>query len=105
MADQLVELVRDQCESIPKGTSYPASTEVLESMIGKSKQMQFQHSRGGFTKMVLGIAASAVRITEAVVTQSLEAVREINVRVWGKETIGSTLTSIRRAAMPGIKSA
>jgi len=105
MADQLVELVRDQCESIPKGTSYPASTEVLESMIGKSKQMQFQHSRGGFTKMVLGIAASAIRITEAVVTQSLEAVREINVRVWGKETIGSTLTSIRRAAMPGIKGA
>lgn len=105
MADPLVELVRDQCESIPKGTSYPASTEVLESMIGKSKQMQFQHSRGGFIKMVLGIAASAVRITEAVVTQSLEAVRETKVRVWGKETIGSTLTSIQRAAMPGIKSA
>jgi hypothetical protein len=105
MADQLVELVRKQCESIPEGKSYPASTEVIESLIGKSKQMQAQHSRGGFTKMVLAIAASVVRLTESVVIQSLETVREIDVRQWSKDTIGTTLTSARRMALPGIKGA
>jgi hypothetical protein len=105
MANQLIELIREQCELIPKGQSYPACTEVIESMIGKSKQMQGQHSRGGFTKMILGIAASAVNLTETIVIQSLNAVREIDVRQWTKDTIGTTLTCVRRKAMPGSKSA
>jgi hypothetical protein len=105
MANQLIELVREQCESIPKGRSYPASTEVIESMISKSKQMQGQHSRGGFTKMILGIAVSAVELTETIVIQSLQAVREIDVRQWTKDSIGTTLTRVRRMALPKSKGA
>ena len=105
MADQLVDLVQEECESISDGKSFPASSEIIESLIGKTKQMQAQHSRGGFTKMVLAAAASVVQITEAVVIQSLEAVREINVRQWTKDTIGTTLTSVRRTAIPGTKGA
>jgi len=43
MIDQIVELVREQSEGLEVGQSYPASTEILESLIGKGKQMQFQN--------------------------------------------------------------
>ena len=54
MIDQIVELVREQSEGLEVGQSYPASTEILESLIGKGKQMRFQNSCQGFTKKACG---------------------------------------------------
>lgn len=105
MAKALLDLVREQCRDIPEGVSYPGSSEVIESLIGKYKQSQDQHSRGGFTKMLLAICASTVEMTEKVVVESLTAVREMDVRKWTKDTLGTTLTSMRRMAFPGTKDA
>lgn len=105
MADQLLELARSQNASIAPGLSYPGSSEIIESLIGKSKQIQGQHSRGGFTKMVLTIGTCLVELSEAVVWQSLKLVREIDVRQWTKEALGNTLGSIRRTAFPRTKGA
>lgn len=105
MADQLLELARSQNASIAPGLSYPGSSEIIESLIGKSKQIQGQHSRGGFTKMVLTIGTCLVELSEAVVWQSLQLVREIDVRQWTKEALGNTLGSIRRTAFPRTKGA
>lgn len=104
MVDQIVELVDEQSSELEFGDSIPASTEVLESLIGKGKQMLGQHNRGGFTKMVLGMGAALVRVTEQTIIQSLEAVREIDLRKWANRTLGTTLTSIRRAVLNGTKS-
>lgn len=105
MADELLELARSQSASIAPGMSYPGSSEIIESLIGKSKQIQGQHSRGGFTKMVLTIGACLSELNEKVVWQSLQDVREINVRQWTKEALGNTLECIRRIALPGTKGA
>lgn len=105
MATALLDLAREQCRDIPEGVSYPGSSEVIESLIGKNKQAQDQHSRGGFTKMLLAIGASTVEITQSVVVESLSAVREIDVRQWAKEALGTTLSSMRRLAFPGTKGA
>lgn len=103
MVEQIVELVREQSSGLEFGDSIPASTEILESLIGKGKQMLGQHSRGGFTKMILGMGAALVRVTEQTIVQSLEAVREIDLRTWASQTLGTTLTSIRRAVLNGTK--
>ncbi len=105
MANALLDLAREQCCDIPEGVSYPGSSEVIESLIGKYKQSQDQHSRGGFTKMLLAIGASTVGMTENVVVESLTAVSEMDVRKWAKDTLGTTLTSMRRMAFPGTKRA
>jgi hypothetical protein len=105
MAAELVDLARSQSQSIPTGVSYPGSSEVIESLIGKSKEVQGQHSRSGFTKMLLAIGASVVELTESLVEKSLESVREADVRTWTKEMVGDTLDSIRRRALPGTKGA
>jgi hypothetical protein len=101
MVDQLTALVQEQSEGLDYGESYPASTEILESLIGKGKQMQFQHSRGGFTKMVAAMAASVVNLSEQVVTESLEAVRESNLRSWARGLLGVTMDNVRRMVLGG----
>lgn len=103
LASELMALAREQCERIPPGYQYPGSSEVIESLIGKSKELQGQHSRGGFTKMLLAIGASMVKLSENVVESSLGSVRERDIRQWCKTTLGTTLNSMRRMALPRTK--
>ena len=103
MASELLELAREQCEAIPAGVSYPGSSEVIESLIAKNKEIQGQHNRGGFTKMLLAIGTSVTEISEKILVESLLAVREIDVRQWAKNALGTTLASLRRNALPGTK--
>ena len=103
MASELLELVREQCQAIPAGVSYPGSSEVIESLIAKNKEIQGQHNRGGFTKMLLAIGTSVTEISEKILVESLLAVREIDVRQWAKNALGTTLASLRRNALPGTK--
>ena len=103
MASELLELAREQCQAIPAGVSYPGSSEVIESLIAKNKEIQGQHNRGGFTKMLLAIGTSVTEISEKILVESLLAVREIDVRQWAKNALGTTLASLRRNALPGTK--
>lgn len=105
MASELLELAREQCQAIPAGVSYPGSSEVIESLIAKNKEIQGQHNRGGFTKMLLAIGASVSEISEKILVESLLAVREVDVRQWAKNALGTTLASLRRNALPGTKGA
>jgi len=100
MAQALVEFLTEQAALLQPGESLPASSEVLESLIGKGKRMQGQHSRGGFTKMLLGMAASVVQITEARVCEALETVRDVDLRAWCQQHLGVSLTAQRRQALP-----
>jgi len=100
LATALVEFIRDQSHGIPRGTSLPASSEVLESLIGKGKRLQGQHSRGGFTKMILGMAASVVQITHDQVRDALQTVRNVDLHAWCQQNLGPSLTAQRRKALP-----
>ena len=105
MADKLLELARSQNASIKPGQSYPGSSEIIESLISKSKQLLGQHNRGGFTKMVLAIGSCVGETTDTAIMQSLTAIREFDVRTWTKKAIGTTLASIRQTSLPGTKGA
>jgi hypothetical protein len=100
LAAALVEFVEEQSQDIPRGTSLPASSEVLESLIGKGKRLQGQHSRGGFTKMVLGMAASVVQVTHDRVRDALQTVRNADLFTWCQQNLGPSLTAQRRQALP-----
>lgn len=100
LATSLVEFVGEQSKCLQCGKSFPASSEVLESLIGKGKRLQGQHSRGGFTHMILGMAASVVQITHDGISQAMESVRNVDLREWCKQTLGPSLTAQRRQALP-----
>lgn len=100
MAQSMIELVGEQSQGLD-GQSLPGSTEIIESIIGKGKRMQAQHSRNGFTKMLLAMAACVAILNEQRIREALETVQESTLRRWIKKTLGTTLTSLRRAALPG----
>jgi hypothetical protein len=100
LAAALVEFVEQQSDAIPRDTSLPASSEVLESLIGKGKRLQGQHSRGGFTKMVLGMAASVVQVTHDRIREALQTVRNADLHAWCQQNLGTSLTAQRRQALP-----
>jgi len=102
MANSLIAFVSQQSRDIKPGESLPASSEVLESLIGKGKRLQGQHSRGGFTKMILGMAASVVTLTSERIKEALETVGTLDLLDWCREHLGSSLTAQRRQALPAI---
>jgi hypothetical protein len=102
LAEALVAFVKEQSCGVRRGTSLPASSEVLESLIGKGKRLEGQHSRGGFTKLILGMPASVVRLTQDGICQALQAVRNLDLTAWCQERLGVSLTAQRRRALPAL---
>jgi hypothetical protein len=100
MAGALVSFVQEQSQGVPPGESLPGSTEVLESLIGKGKRMQGQHSRGGFTKMILAMAASVTRLTQDHLQAALETVRHNDMLAWCEQTLGVSQAALRRHLLP-----
>ena len=103
MAKSLVEFVRTQSQGLGRHECVPGSSEVLESLIGKGKRMHGQHSRGGFTRMLLAMAASVVNLTQEGICTALETIRETDLPQWCNNQLGPTLTAQRRKILNGTK--
>ncbi|MFW6114520.1 MAG: hypothetical protein ACOC7K_02150, partial [bacterium] len=76
----------------------PGSTECLESLIGKGKRLEGQQSRSGFTRMILGMAASVVKPVRHVIQKALETVKTRDVDEWAREKLGPSVQARRRLA-------
>lgn len=103
MAKQLVEFVKTQSNDLKRNERVPGSSEVLESLIGKGKRMQGQHSRGGFTRMILAMATSVVSLTQDNICQTLKTVRDADLFDWCKTQLGPSLAAKRRTLLNGTK--
>jgi hypothetical protein len=98
MALRILAFVKQQSEQISEGQHLLASSEVLESLIGKAKQLEGQHSKSGFTKMILGLAASVSKLTEATITKALDTIKVKNVLTWIKDQLGTSVQGQRHHA-------
>lgn len=98
LADSLLEFVVEQSSRADPDERLPASSEVIESLIGRGKRLEGQQSASGFTKMVLGMAAAVTRPTQEFIQQAFQAVKTHHVTEWAKQKIGISLQSRRRAA-------
>lgn len=74
------------------------STEILESLFGRFKQLEGQHSKGGFTSLLAALPALCCRVTASTVRDRLMSVSTPGLKRWVKKTVGETLTARRRAA-------
>lgn len=99
VADRILDYVEQQSVQLREGEHLLATTEVLESLLGKAKKLHGQQSRSGFTKMVLGIAASVSELTTDVVTTALSAIKVHHVTEWIKSDIGTSVQAQRNQAL------
>ena len=80
------------------GERIPFTSEVIESAFGKYKTVERDQSKGGFTSLVLALAACVAERTQEVVHEALQKTRTIDVIAWIKTRLGETVGSKRRIA-------
>lgn len=98
VAASLLAFVGQQSSDLTDNQRLLASSEVLESLIGKAKQLEGQQSRSGFTKMILGMAASVAKLTEPALQAALAAVKVRDVTQWIQQHIGISVQGQRMHA-------
>jgi len=96
LAKQLVQFVVAAERQLNEGERLPMSTEILESTFALYKQLERQHSKGGFTSLLAGFAGLLKKSTPETIKQSFSTTGINDVKEWIKDNLGETLTTKRR---------
>lgn len=97
MSDECLQFVQEQ--SPPDGEQrLLATSEILESLIGKGKQLQGRN-KNGYTKSVLGMAAAVTHRTIETITTALSTVKVRDVVAWLREHLAPSLQAQRHRAL------
>lgn len=95
-AGMLIDFCHKQSKMIPAGEVWLGSSEVIESLFGKLKNLERDQSKAGFTALVLGAAACVGKTDIKTVSTALEKVKQVDVNDWIRKQIGQTLLSKKR---------
>ena len=98
MASELITFVRESELQLAEGDKAWLSTENLESLFGRYKRLEGQHSKGGFTSLIAAMPTLTIHWTADLVRASLSAVSVKQMNEWVSENLGTTLTSKRATA-------
>jgi hypothetical protein len=95
---ELIDWTRRSSSRLGEGERAWLSTEILESLFGRFKQLERQHSKGGFTRLLAALPTLCLRVTGESVREGYRRVNSPQLREWIAETLGTTLKSRRNAA-------
>jgi hypothetical protein len=98
MAAAVVDFVAEQSFQARRNERLIGSSEVLESLIGRYKQLQGSYAHGGVTPLVLGVGGMVAAHTTKTIRAALRTVRTSDVLGWCREHLGFTLPAQRRLA-------
>lgn len=98
MASELIKFVRESELQLAEGDRAWLSTENLESLFGRYKRLEGQHSKGGFTSLVAALPTLTIDWTAELVRASLSSVSVKQMNEWVRKNLGTTLTAKRSIA-------
>jgi hypothetical protein len=93
VADRLLEFVRQSEEKLGEDQRLPLSTEILESSFGLFKQLERQHSKGGFTSLLAAFGALLRPATPESIRRDFARVSVKQMRSWVTCNLKTTLVS------------
>lgn len=94
--EQLLVFVGEEAAKAHPGERLLGSSEVIESVFGKLKQIERSQANSGFTGLVLSTAAMVAPTTPEVMLQAAEHVSTETVLTWCRETVGPSVQSKRK---------
>jgi hypothetical protein len=103
LRDDLTKFVASQVKPLKPGERIPGTSEVIESAFGKFKTVERDQAKGGFTGLLLALAACVAERTQEVVHETLQKTRTREVIAWIKTKLGDTVGSKRRIAYRAAK--
>lgn len=95
LVQTVVEFLRKTERRLRPNERLPLSTEVLESSFALYKQLEKQHSKSGFTSLLLAYPTLPRATTPREVARSFARVKVADVKHWVENHLPSTLTSKR----------
>lgn len=96
LRDDMLAHLAEQSQQVQEGQRLPASSEVIESLIGKYKHLQGEQSHQGLTSMILGLGALLTLPLRQIIPAAQGQTRTADLRAWCHEQLGSTLQACRR---------
>jgi len=99
MAEALLPFIAQESAAAKPGERLLASSEVIESLIGKGKRLEARSGRAGFTKVALALAAAVVEPTPTFIDRAFQAIKTADVVRWVKQKLGMSLPAKRQAAL------
>lgn len=109
LIQKTIKFLREHERQIKPGERLPMSTEILESGFSLYKQLEKQHSKSGFTSLLLTFPTLLREVTPTEVTERFGRVKVATVKQWVKQHIPTTLAAKRllmvREAKTGTKTA
>ena len=90
--------LRQSEEKLAEGQRLPLSTEILESSFGLFKQLERQHSKGGFTSLLAAFGALLKPATPESIRRDFARVSVKQMRTWVTDNLKTTLASKRQTA-------
>ena len=101
----LLRFVRQSESKLAAGQRLPMSTEILESSFGLFKQLERQHSKGGFTSLLAAYGCLLHASTPESIRRDFAQVSVKDMRDWVTAKLGQTLASKRQTAYQEFRNA
>ena len=98
-AGKLIDFFNVQSKIVPPNEVWIGSSEIIESLFGKFKDLEGDQHKGGFTSLVLAMAACTGSLDVSVIHDALLEIKTKDVEAWTKAEIGKTHLSKRRASL------
>ena len=98
LAKQLLDFVHEQGQLLEADQQVAGHTEVLESLLGKYKQLQGRYNPGGMTASLLNIGTVVLDQSSEIITTALECTPVKAVIEWVRSNLGQTIASKQKLA-------
>jgi hypothetical protein len=100
---KIEKILEEEESKVSEGICLPGTSEVIESLFGKFKQLEKDHAAGGLTTLVLGLPALMGKLSITMIQQALDQMPVRRVSEWIKNNLGTTFWSKRRRDLGNIK--
>lgn len=95
-ANEIALFLSEQSKGIELGGRIIGSSEVLESLFGKLKYMEYEQTAFGFTSLVLAAMAHVGPSDGKIIEEALKTVKVSDIDKWSAKEIGRSVQSQRR---------
>jgi len=95
-ANELVTFLLAQSKEVKLGERFVGSSEVLESLFGKMKYMEYEQTAFGFTSLVLAAIAHVGSSDDEIIKHAITSVKLSDIDEWSVQKIGRSVQSQRR---------
>lgn len=96
--DGIINFIKTESDKAKSEERLLGSSEIIESLFGKQKNIENQQSKSGFTGLLLSLAAIVSTNTKDVIQQAMTSVKTTTVIKWYENNIGASVQAKRAGA-------